>query len=125
MNIILHEAINHLPELPFIPIVVDLTTLRKQGKKIPFTSYQVDPLSPPFKKGLMWGQRFLHASLLIPMEKFSLPARSIPVRLEMSPFVKKPGKKASEEDWKEDKKAKKKHNAKVQTKKLIKELQEE
>jgi hypothetical protein len=124
MNIILLEGINHLPELPFIPIAVDLTTLRKQGKKIPFTNYQVDPLSPPFRKGLMWGQRFLHASLLIPMEQYSLPARGVPVRLEISPFVKKPGKKASEEDWKEYKKAKKSHNANVQAMKLIKELRE-
>lgn len=122
MNTILFEAIKHLPELPFIPIAVDLTSLRKHGKKIPYTNYQVDPLSPPFCKGLMWGQRFLHASLLIPMDEYSLPARSIPVRLEMCPYVKKPGKKASKEDWVEYKQAKKIHNSNIQTMELVHEL---
>lgn len=124
MHTIVLESLKHLPDLPFIPIAVDLTTLRKHGKKIPYTNYQVDPLSPPFCKGLMWGQRFLHASLLIPMEEYSLPARGIPIRLEMCPFVKKPGKKASEEDQAEYKKAKKIHNANVQTMKLIKDLKD-
>lgn len=32
MNTILLESLKHLPELPFIPIAVDLTTLRKHGK---------------------------------------------------------------------------------------------
>lgn len=93
-------------------------------EKVPYTSYQVDPLSPPFHKGLMWGQRFLHASLVIPMEECSLPARAIPVRLEICPFVKKPGKKASEEDRTEYKKAKKIHNANIQTMKLVKDLKD-
>lgn len=122
MNTILLEALDHLPELPFIPIAIDLTTLRKHGKKIPFTNYQVDPLSPPFCKGLMWGQRFLHASLLIPMEEHSLPARGIPIQLELCPFIKKPGKKASKEDVAEYKKAKKIYNANVQAMKLVEEL---
>lgn len=72
----------------------------------------------------MWGQRFLHASLLIPMEQHSLPARSIPIQLAMAPYVKKTGKKASDEDRIAYKKAKKVHNANVQTMKLVKDLKQ-
>jgi hypothetical protein len=123
MNTVLEEGLTHVPEkLPFIPIGVDLTSLRKHGKKIPYTSYQVDPLSPPFCKGLMWGQRLLHASLLIPMHEHGLPARGIPIRLEMAPFVKKPGKKASTEDWQNYKKEKKLRNANIQAMELVSEL---
>lgn len=70
----------------------------------------------------MWGQRFLHASLLIPMHEYGLPARSVPIRLEMAPFVKKPGKKASSEELEVYKKEKKIRNANIQTMKLINEL---
>lgn len=125
MNTVFQEALKQLSEkMPFIPIGIDLTSLRKHGKKIPYTSYQVDPLSPAFRKGLMWGQRFLHASLLIPMHEHNLPARGIPIRLEMSPFLKKPGKKASSEDLEVYKKEKKLRNANVQAMKLVNELRE-
>lgn len=125
MNTVFLEALKQLPEnTKFIPIGIDLTSLRKHGKKIPYTSYQVDPLSPPFQKGLMWGQRFLHASLLIPMHEHGLPARGVPIRLEMAPFVKKPGKKASLEDWEFYKKEKKLRNANIQAMRLVNELRE-
>lgn len=125
MDVVFLEALKELPkDIPFIPIAVDLTSLRKHGKKIPYTSYQVDPLSPPFQKGLMWGQRFLHASLLIPMHEYALPARSVPIRLEIAPFVKKPGKKATLEDWAAYKKEKKIRNANIQTMKMMRTLRE-
>src|SRR5690606_32841214 len=38
------------------------------------------------------------------------PARAIPIRFIDAPSIKKPGKKATEEEWKEYKKAIKKHN---------------
>lgn len=124
MNSIFQEALKELPDMSFIPVIVDLTTLRKHGKKIPFTNYQVDPLSPPFRKGLMWGQRFLHASLMIPMHEHSLPARGIPIRLEIAPFVKKPGKKATEEDLAFYKIQRKLNNANVQTMKVVQQLRD-
>ena len=125
MNSILQQGLKELPSLPFIPIMIDLTSLRKHGKKIPFTNYQVDPLSPPFHKGLMWGQRLLHASLMIPMHDYSLPARGVPIRLEMAPYVKKPGKKASIEEFKAYKEERKLRNANVQAMKMVKELRDQ
>lgn len=124
MNSVLLEGLKQLPQTSRISIIVDLTTLRKHGKRIPFTNYQVDPLSPPFSRGLMWGQRFLHASLLIPMHEHSLPARSIPVRLEVSPYVKKPGKKGTEEQWRAYRAECKKRNANTHTMNLVKEVRD-
>lgn len=123
MNVILHEALEHIPEEDsFIPFAVDLTSLRKHGKRIPYTGYQADPLSPPFRKGIMWGQRFLHASLLVPMHPHALPARAIPVRVELCPIVHKPGKKATEEEWATYKVERKSKNASVYAMKMVKEL---
>src|SRR6185503_13682543 len=122
MDSILQEALKELPVMSFIPVGIDLTSLRKHGKRIPFSSYQLDPLSPPFCKGLMWGQRFLHASLLIPMHEYNLPARGIPIKLEIAPFVKKPGKKATDEDWEKYKQERKLRNANIQAMKLVRKL---
>lgn len=123
LNIIFQEALHHLPEeTPFIPIAIDLTSVRKTSKKIPLTNYVIDPLSPPFCRGLMLGQRFLHASVLLPMHKYGIPARGIPIRLEASPYVKKPGKKASKEEWEQYKQARKEYNSNIHTIKMIKEI---
>jgi hypothetical protein len=115
MNTVLKLGLEHLPPLPFVPIAVDLTHKRKHGRKIPKASYQLDPLSPPFQRGILWGIRFLHASLLIPMHHHNLPARGIPIRFDICPSVKKPGKRGTPEDWIEYRKAIKLMNANVQT----------
>lgn len=102
LNTILKEGLKYVPcNLPFIAINVDLTSTRKCGKNIPHTTYQLDPSSPPFQRGLMLAQRFLHFSLSLPQDHLDLPARSLPIRWNISPFVKKPGKRAGAEDWKE------------------------
>lgn len=108
LNVILREGLKYVPDdLPFIAVNVDLTSARKRGKRIPHTHYQLDPSSPPFKRGLMLAQRFLHFSLSLPQDHLDLAARSLPIRWNISSFVKKPGKKASEKD-REEYKAKKK-----------------
>ena len=64
---------------------------------MPQTQWHRDPLGPPFQTNLRWGHRFLQASLVLPLylQDGESSSRSIPVRFEMAPVVKKPGKKAA------------------------------
>lgn len=82
-----------------VGVAVDDTRLRKTGRCIPQAFYQRDPLSPPFHVNLMLGLRFLQASLLVPLHRrAALSARALPIRFQEVAAVKKPGKKASEEE---------------------------
>lgn len=83
-----------------VPVALDETKLRKSGRRIPHTGWQRDPLSPPFHANLMWGLRFLQASVLYPHHtEGELPARGIPVAFVDSPAVKRPGSRASDQEW--------------------------
>jgi hypothetical protein len=99
--------------LPFCPgklvgVALDDTRLRKTGRSIPQAAWHRDPLSPPFHTNLMFGLRFLQASLLLPLHRSgSFSARAIPIRFEEVSTVKKPGKRASKQarqQYKEDQK---------------------
>ncbi|MBN4077474.1 transposase [Sulfobacillus acidophilus] len=85
----------------FIHIAVDDTKLRKTGKKITSASWQRDPMGPSFQTNLVWAQRFLHFSFLVPMydvfKSKDTPPRSLPIRFIDAPSVKKPGKRATKE----------------------------
>ncbi len=82
-----------------IAVAFDDTKLKKTGKKIKTAFYQRDPLSPAFHVNLIYGLRFLQGSLLVPMyQKNDQPPRSLPITFIEVPAVKKPGKKASEEE---------------------------
>ena len=63
-------------------VAMDDTRIRKTGRKILTAFYQRDPLSPKFRFNLMWGLRFLHFSLLVPLYRSNAetPPRSLPVR---------------------------------------------
>ena len=81
-----------------VVLALDDTRLPKSGRKIPGASWQRDPLSPPFQVNLMWSQRFLQCSLLFPHhQEGDFCSRAYPVGFEHVPVVKKPGKRASEE----------------------------
>jgi len=83
-----------------IAISVDDTKAHKVGKKIASASYQRDPLSPPFHPNLIWAQRFIHFSLIFPLHRNGeVPARSLPVRFQDAPVLKKPGIRGSEQQW--------------------------
>jgi hypothetical protein len=59
----------------------------------------------------MLGLRFLQTSLLVPLHRGANAAcRALPVRLEEVAVVKKPGKRAAPEDWKQFYQARKLHN---------------
>jgi len=92
-----------LPLCPgrLVGVAVDDTQVHKTGRCIQQAFYQRDPLSPPFHANLILGLRFLQASLLVPLHKRSAAScRALPIRFEQSPRVQRPGKNASEEQWK-------------------------
>jgi len=95
---IVKKALPNIEE-PFIAVAFDDTKLKKTGKKIKTAFYQRDPLSPPFHVNLFYGLRFLQGSLLLPMyKKNDQPPRGLPISFKEVPAVKKPGKKATEEE---------------------------
>jgi hypothetical protein len=109
-----------------IIIALDDFRVKKTGKTIPYTRYQLDPTSPPFHPNLMWGHRYLHATLLIIGKKDEVwqAARSVSIRIELAPHIKKPGKRASEDDWEIYKVNQKEFNICQHASRLIKELRE-
>lgn len=95
----------------YISIGVDDSKFKKTGKKIPFTGWHRDPMSPKFHTNLIWGLRFLQFSVLIPLyETSGSPCRAVPIRFIDAPPVKKPGKKANEQEKKEYIQSKMTHN---------------
>jgi hypothetical protein len=83
-----------------IAIAVDDTKAHKSGRKISSAFWQRDPLSPPFHPNLIWAQRFLHFSLIFPLHRNgSVPARSLPVRFQDAPALKKPGIRGTDQQW--------------------------
>jgi hypothetical protein len=107
-----------------IPIGLDDLRLKKSGKKIPKAFWSRDPLSPPFRANLPWGQRFLQASLLTPLYHLDGQSgpRGLPVRFEEVPPVRKPGKKASPEAHAAYRRAHKAHHLSTAFVALVQEL---
>ena len=112
---ILQQAIQH-HQLERIVVSTDDTRVWRTGKHVPHTQWHYDPQGPPFQTNLRWGHRFLQASLVLPLydQDPESSSRSVPVRFEMAPVVKKPGKKASEADLKEYQRQRKEKNLSVQ-----------
>lgn len=109
-NSVLRHAIPLIEE-PYIAIAFDDTKLKKTGKKIKTAFYQRDPLSPPFHVNLLYGLRFLQGSLLVPLyRKNDQPPRGLPVLFKEVPALKKPGKRATDEERQQYKEAQKKVN---------------
>lgn len=118
----------HVEMFPTGPIAVALddTKAHKTGKKIPSTFWQRDPLSPPFRTNLMWGQRFLHFALIFPLHRHAdVSARTLPIRFEDAPAVKKPGARASDEQWKQYKALAREQNLSTRARDVALELRRE
>jgi hypothetical protein len=95
----------------YIGIAADDTRLHKTGRCIQQAFYQRDPLSPPFHVNLMLGLRFLQASLLVPLYRRSkIGTRALPIRFQEASRVKRPGRKATTEEWKWYRAAVRKYN---------------
>jgi DDE superfamily endonuclease len=108
---------------PYIALAIDDTRIRKTGRKINTAFYQRDPLSPKFRFNLMLGLRFLQVALLLPLYRHSQAApRSLPIRFEEVPPLKKPRRKASEQEWATFRKAAKQHNLSTHAVEVIRAL---
>lgn len=95
------EVVERLsPEEPLV-VMMDDTLLRKRGRKVHGTGWKRDPLGPAFCSNFVWGQRFLQVSAALPDRSIAGRARGIPIDLTHAPSPAKPGKRASEEAWKE------------------------
>ncbi len=84
-----------------VAIAFDDTVIKKKGKKIPGTRWLRDSLSPVFNVNIIWGARFLQASVLLPLYKDGVtPPRGIPIQFKSVPPVQRPKRNASPEEWK-------------------------
>lgn len=109
-----------------IAAAVDQTIVARNGKRVPHASWHRDPMSPPFRFNLLWGQRFMQVSLLLPLyeqDQWSSP-RALPVRFAECPVVRKPRKKASAEQWADYRRAQKEHNLSAEFVELALELRQ-
>jgi hypothetical protein len=108
-NVILHKTLESFQDQSsYICIAADDTAIRKTGKKIPQARYMRDAMGPKFHTNLIWGLRFLQFSLTL--RQGNAAARGIPIRFIDAPSIKKPGRKATEEDWINYRKGIKIHN---------------
>jgi hypothetical protein len=107
-------------------VAMDDTRIRKTGRKILTAFYQRDPLSPKFRFNLMWGLRFLHFSLLVPLYRSGadVPPRSLPVRFVEVPAIRKPGKKATPAELEAHRQMLKEQNLSCRSVELLKELRQ-
>lgn len=112
---ILEQAIQE-HQLQRIVISTDDTRVWRNGKHVPETQWHRDPMGPPFQVNLRWGHRFLQSSLSLPLylQDQTSSSRSVPIRFEMAPVVKKPGKNASEDTLQAYRDLKKEKNLSVQ-----------
>jgi hypothetical protein len=84
----------------YIQLAADYTSVKKTGKHIPDAVLMRDPMSPKFRHNLMLGISFLHVAITLPCYNFSnTAARSLPIRWQCIPRMKKPNKNSSQEEW--------------------------
>jgi hypothetical protein len=113
---------NYLKRYPEGPIRVafDDTKLKKTGKKIKTAFWQRDPMSPAFHLNFIYGLRFVQASLLFPHhQEGDYAARGYPIAFQEAPAIKKPGKRASDQERADYKQARKQQNLSLQVLKMI------
>lgn len=122
---ILDQALRQHPG-DYIVTATDDTRVWRTGKHVPQTQWHRDPMGPPFHTNLRWGHRFLQASLVLPLyqEDRESSSRAIPIRFEMAPVIKKPGKKATPEQLQDYVRQKKEHNLSTQFVALTLELRQ-
>ena len=119
---VIDEYLDRYPKAPVVAAIDD-TKLRKTGKKIKGTCWQRDPLSPPFHVNFLYGLRFVQASMLFPhYQEGDYPPRALPVRFQEAPPLKKPGKRASEQERTQYRELKKEKNLSTQTLEVIRDL---
>lgn len=107
----------------YVGVAADDTRLHKTGRCIKQAFFQRDPLSPPFHMNLMFGLRFLQASLLVPLYRRSkVGSRALPIRFQEAPRIKRPGRKATAEQWQAYRALARLHNLSQQFAGMMKDL---
>lgn len=86
------------PDGPIV-VALDDTSAKKSGKAIAAARWMKDPLSPKFTVNLMFGLRFLHSALILPLHRQGFAPRAISIGFDLAPAPKKPGRKGTEADW--------------------------
>lgn len=108
-----------------IGVAIDDTKLAKTGRRITSAFWQRDPMSPPFHTNLIFGLRFIQASLLFPhYREGDFSARGFPVAFQEAPVIKKPGKRASDEERAAYNLARRQQNLSTQTLTTVRSLRE-
>ena len=95
------EVVERLGKEEPLVVMMDDTLIRKRGRKVHGAGWKRDPLGPSFCTNFVWGQRFLQVSAALPDPYMAGRARGVPIDLTHAPSPAKPGKRASEEAWKE------------------------
>ena len=109
-NAILQKSIVQ-ENLERIVVAADDTRIWRTGLHVPQCQWHRDPMGPAFQTNLKWGHRFLQFSLVLPLYRDGQSSpRSLPIRWEMAPAVKKPGKRATASELQTYKKQKKEKN---------------
>lgn len=112
---LLVEAIaRYVPDGPLV-MAWDDTIVRRQGLHVPNTAWRRDPMSPPFQVNLVWGQRYLLGSLVLPLyrQDGESSPRTLPVRFAECPGVRRPGRRADVAELRLYREEKKKHRLSV------------
>ena len=121
---VIEDYLVRYPEGP-ITVAFDDTKLKKTGKHIITAFWQRDPMSPPFHINFIKGLRFVQASLLFPHHREGdFSARGFPVAFQEAPAVKKPGKRASDQERATYKQACKQQNLSTQTLATVRSLRQ-
>lgn len=121
---VIDEYLDRYSNRPVV-VAIDDTKLRKTGRNIKGASWHRDPLSPPFHMNLLYGLRFLQASMLFPHYlEGDFPPRGFPVRFQEAPPVKKPGKRASDQQLDHYRLLKKEKNLSTQALGVIRDVRE-
>src|SRR5258708_24546163 len=86
---------DQLPQLltsPSAPVrmALDDTLCKKSSARIPGVCMGRDPMSPPFHVNLLYGLRFVQASILGTSPQGDGPARALPVRFDFAPPAQSP-----------------------------------
>lgn len=94
----------------WLVVAVDDSSLAKTGKTIKSARWLRNPMSPPFHVNLRWGMRYLHLAAILPLHHQGFDPRAVSVAFTPAPSVKKPGRKATDQQFADFKEAKKQQN---------------
>lgn len=121
---VIDDYLRRYPEGP-VTAAFDDTKLAKTGTQIATAFWQRDPMSPPFHVNFIYGLRFVQASLLFPHHsEGDFSARGFPVMFQEAPAIKKPGKRASDQERLSYRQARKQYNLSTQTLTAIRSLRQ-